>query len=473
MIVTHLVLPFGLAPELVKSSTRGEMRGRYVPGERLMAVISGRVVGKGEEIFSSGSRRIFQHWAFDCSGGEDIPLPWVQVKEGFSEAWRDRALKTPDDLDAWTTDGDAHPQQPDIYSVCCIEPFQESFYPFLVVCIPKNRTFRGEVELLASTPHLPTTMDGLSPIQALKNNQVAIIGLGSGGSAVALSLAAAGVGTLHLFDHDHLSLDNLHRHACDLRHVGRAKVLAMRDLIADYNLPAKVFSHDIDIVKEAEQLWEVAAKVDLLICATDTVPSRRLLNYVAVHTATPLVMGCAFENARIGEIIRVLPNAACYECVRRYLMSSGALVPGDRTGRGERISYARDASAPTPTAHTGTRVDISLIAALQSKVIITTLLRLPKIVEGNEDDAKAGGTAAYSEPDLPANYLAWGASVDAKNQEHREPFTFALPFSVNWFHLTRDEECPVCGDLGRGEDVDLDQRYADIMAAVQSVEEDN
>jgi molybdopterin/thiamine biosynthesis adenylyltransferase len=300
---------------------------------------------------------------------------------------------------------------------------------------------------------------------------VAVVGLGSGGSAIAVALAAAGVGTLHLFDHDHLSVDNLHRHVCDLRHIGRAKVRALRDIIADYNLPTKVIGHEVDVVQDAKQLWVAASEVDLLVGATDNTASRRFVNYVAIHTGTLLVMGCAFDNARIGEIIQVVPEvSACYECTRKYLIGSGALVAGNHIGESDRISYGGDEPLAEGESNTGTRVEVSLIANLQAKICIHILMYpMTASDAGSVGDAKQNGLARNA-TQLPANYLTWGVSADTENNSRGEPFAFDLPFCVNWLPIPRHEECPVCGLIGRDNEDDLGQRYADIMASVQPSE---
>src|SRR5437870_11572495 len=64
---------------------------------------------------------------------------------------------------------------------------------------------------------------------SLKDKHVAIIGLGSGGSAVADMLARAGVGRLTLVDPDILTEDNLKRHVLDASAVGKPKVLGIQE----------------------------------------------------------------------------------------------------------------------------------------------------------------------------------------------------------------------------------------------------
>ncbi|MBA3239809.1 MAG: ThiF family adenylyltransferase [Acidobacteria bacterium] len=230
----------------------------------------------------------------------------------------------------WITDG----QPPDIPdgetdSLCCLEPLEEGGVSVhLLVVFEDGSVTSGSVQTISAEPRLPARLDGLRPIQALTEKRVGIVGVGSGGSMAALNLAASGVGTLHLFDKDYLTTDNLFRHACGMRHVGRAKVHAVRSLIGDFDLPTSVSAYRQDVLGDATALWKAMDEVDLVLCATDNVISRRLVNYVCVRTATPLVMACTFRNAGIGEIIRVLPGeSACYECTRLTLREVGALEP--------------------------------------------------------------------------------------------------------------------------------------------------
>ena len=48
-------------------------------------------------------------------------------------------------------------------------------------------------------------------IEALQNSTVAIFGVGGVGGFVVEALARAGVGTLHIIDHDTVSISNLNR----------------------------------------------------------------------------------------------------------------------------------------------------------------------------------------------------------------------------------------------------------------------
>jgi molybdopterin/thiamine biosynthesis adenylyltransferase len=278
---------------------------------------------------------------------------------------------------------------------------------------------------------------------------VAIVGLGSGGSAAAVNLASAGVGTLHLFDKDELTVDNLFRHACDLRHVGREKVRAVKDLIDSYHLPTDVKTHNQNVVDNAADLWSVSAEVDLMVCATDNVQSRKLLNYLGVHAGVPLLLAAAFRNASIGEIIRVRPGeSACYECTRLSLSATGALqLLPDAEESESLVPYADESIGGDAEieSNRGSRADVAMVAALLSRMAIDTLL---------ESEAL--------EP-IPGDYLTWGGRAIL---DLAQPFNFERPFSTTWVHMKRAENCPVCGAFGKKLDQRTAEAYRQIMATL-------
>ena len=87
------------------------------------------------------------------------------------------------------------------------------------------------MQVLEEKPNPFKRIDGLVPLEEMKDKYIVIVGLGSGGSSIAMELAAAGVGILHLFYKDRLSSVNLFRHICDVRDLGRKKIDAVEDVI--------------------------------------------------------------------------------------------------------------------------------------------------------------------------------------------------------------------------------------------------
>lgn len=438
-----------LGKRSLDAGTRGWFGGSGVESEYL-AVVRFSQVEEGKSILAPASLRIMDHWAYFNGESSSKLIPWVSVKPGFGKALANPGRVRIEELTNWTSDG----QPPDLLesalsSLCCLEPIESGVVRvyLLVLWTENGRVSRGRVEYVPSLPRLPARLDGLRPIQKLVEKKVAIVGVGSGGSMAALNLAASGVGKLHVFDKDYLSMDNLFRHAGDMRHLGRAKVLAVHDLIGSYDLPATVEPHEVDVVDSAGSLWDVMDDVDLVLCATDSVTSRRLVNYVCVHTRTPLVMACTFHNARVGEIIRVLPGeSACYECTRLILRQAGALEEADtETGAAEApYGLTSGEDLGQGAANQGTRSDVSMVAALLSRVAVMTLLA---------DDPETER--------LPRDYMTWGARAETGLPD---PFTFERPFSVNWVEMRRRGDCPVCAMVGMPPGPEVDEEYEKITA---------
>jgi tRNA A37 threonylcarbamoyladenosine dehydratase len=114
-------------------------------------------------------------------------------------------------------------------------------------------------------------MDGAAAIRAA---HVAVVGIGGVGSWAAEALARSGVAALTLVDLDHVSESNINRqiHALDST-LGQAKVLAMRDRIAQIN--ARCTVHAVDEFVEPDN-WPqlLPAGVDAVIDACDAVKAK-------------------------------------------------------------------------------------------------------------------------------------------------------------------------------------------------------
>ena len=448
-LLLRLVIPEELGALSLKAGRRGYFQGSLIKDEHLGVALAS-YVNDENPIYAPGTQRLFLHWSWAYGSSIKKLVPWVEVKPGFAEAVAAEKVGKAN-LSEWTADGNAAPLWDEIIStVVCLEPTSEGQVVVKLIHVYGEKVSLGALHNVSGEPRLSPRLDGLKPAQSLRTKRVAIVGVGSGGSMAAVNLAAAGVGTLHLFDKDILTRDNIFRHACDLRHLGRAKVLAVKDQIENYDLPAKIITHEQDVVNHAADLWAATGEIDLLICATDSIQSRRLANYVAVRSRIPLVMACTFENAGIGEIIRIKPGAsACYECIRAALTKAGAMqLMSDAEESGSHVPYGRPEGREPELASTqGSRADVAIVAALLSRVAIITLL-----VDESEDDL------------LPQDYLAWGGKVT----ELPAPFDFKRPFSTNWVELERDEKCMACADVGKPVVREIETAFEAIMAGANA-----
>jgi tRNA threonylcarbamoyladenosine dehydratase len=115
---------------------------------------------------------------------------------------------------------------------------------------------------------------GMAGAAAIQAAHVAVIGIGGVGSWAAEALARSGVGELTLVDLDHVAESNINRqvHALDST-LGQAKVLAMRDRIAQIHRGCRVNTVE-EFVEPANWPALLPEGVDAVIDACDEVKAK-------------------------------------------------------------------------------------------------------------------------------------------------------------------------------------------------------
>jgi molybdopterin/thiamine biosynthesis adenylyltransferase len=262
------------------------------------------------------------------------------------------------------------------------------------------------------------------------------VGVGSGGSMIAVELAKAGVGKFVLIDRDRLEVANVTRHACGLGDVGRLKTLAVRDLIQARNPAAAVETHEFDILEDPQRLREVVSGCDLLIGATDSDPSRALVNRVAVEQRIIALFGRVLTGAYSGDVLRVRPHAgACLGCIFTAAVREArrSEISGMRQAR-ERLPDYTDEAQLEQAIQVGLASDIAPVAMFMVKLALTELLR-----------GQAGALASL-EMDFKRDFYTW---VNRREDLYRDfkPLGEGLPTILSWIPVSanRRPECSVCG----------------------------
>jgi len=155
----------------------------------------------------------------------------------------------------------------------------------------------------------------------LKKAKVFIAGAGGLGSVTATYLAAAGVGVIRVVDHDKVELSNLNRQVLQWdEDIGKEKADSAAEKLKRLNPGLKV-----EAVKEKisqANISQLVAGFDLIVDAMDNLPTRYLLNKVAIEMKIPFFHGAVhgFE----GRAMTIIPGeTACLGCVYR-----GAIVEG-------------------------------------------------------------------------------------------------------------------------------------------------
>jgi len=123
---------------------------------------------------------------------------------------------------------------------------------------------------------------------SLQSKRIAIIGSGGLGSSLAFALGASGIGEIHMIDFDEVSLHNIHRQvAFKVGDEGKNKAVLNADLIMQRSPYVKALAHECNFLEWTEKKIEV----DLIIDATDNLPTRGDINTYAKQVNTPWVYG--------------------------------------------------------------------------------------------------------------------------------------------------------------------------------------
>jgi len=122
----------------------------------------------------------------------------------------------------------------------------------------------------------------------LQTKKIAIIGSGGLGSSLAFALGASGIGEIHMIDFDEVSHHNIHRQiAFKIGDEDKNKAVVNAELIEQRCPFVKAIAHECDFNTWAEKNIEV----DLIIDATDNLPTRGDINTYAKNKNLPWVYG--------------------------------------------------------------------------------------------------------------------------------------------------------------------------------------
>lgn len=146
---------------------------------------------------------------------------------------------------------------------------------------------------------------------SLQDKRIAIIGCGGLGSSLGIGLGGTGIGEIHLVDFDEVSVHNIHRQiAFKTGDEGKSKAKKLSKLLEKRCPYVTTHVHECDF----EAFAKKGIEVDLIIDATDNLPSRADINAYAKKVGTPWIYGsveafngqvCFFEKSSF-EAFKVL-----------------------------------------------------------------------------------------------------------------------------------------------------------------------
>jgi molybdopterin-synthase adenylyltransferase len=159
--------------------------------------------------------------------------------------------------------------------------------------------------------HRQVQLWGEETQKSLQSKRIAVIGSGGLGSSLAFALGASGIGEIHMVDFDAVSLHNIHRQiAFKMGDEGKYKAKVCATLIEERCPYVKAYAH----VCNFDEFTQKGIEVDLIIDATDNLPSRGAINNYAKYKGLPWVYGsveafngqvCFFEEASFTELFKI------------------------------------------------------------------------------------------------------------------------------------------------------------------------
>jgi len=146
---------------------------------------------------------------------------------------------------------------------------------------------------------------GAAGAQRIRASHVAVIGIGGVGSWAVEALARSGVGRLTLIDLDHVAESNINRqiHALEST-LGQAKVLAMRERIAQINPDCRVQCIE-EFVEPDNWPGLLPAGVDAVIDACDQVRAKTAMAAWALRNKTLFITVGAAGGKRLAHKVDI------------------------------------------------------------------------------------------------------------------------------------------------------------------------
>jgi molybdopterin/thiamine biosynthesis adenylyltransferase len=147
--------------------------------------------------------------------------------------------------------------------------------------------------------------------RSLQDKSILIVGSGGLGSSLGFALGSSGIGTIHMVDFDDVSLHNIHRQiAFKTDDVGRNKAVLNTQLIEERCPYVKTIAHECRFSEWIEK----DIKVDLIIDATDNLPTRGEIAIYAQNQKLPWIYGsveafhgqvCFFEKSIFADTFKI------------------------------------------------------------------------------------------------------------------------------------------------------------------------
>ncbi|GII88926.1 hypothetical protein Ssi03_69160 [Sphaerisporangium siamense] len=270
------------------------------------------------------------------------------------------------------------------------------------------------------TARIDHLLDGFD----VRDVEITLVGLGSGGASLLLPLVMSGIRRWHLYDPDVLEPVNLVKHPATREWLGRPKVEAMKAWILDRNPEAEVDAH-ADDVRRSPGFETDARASSLVVCAVDDPVTRGWLNARCVETARPCLTGSVIRTGLGGQVYLYVPGqTGCFSCMQLVADRNHANLEDalDLTDEERRHRYGLGETGFTTS---GLAIDITMVASFQAHMAWSVV---------------AGGRSRYV-PRLTFNWLTLGIRP--------EKGVFSFHYQTNRMLVQPQRDCVLgCGGGG-------------------------
>jgi adenylyltransferase/sulfurtransferase len=150
---------------------------------------------------------------------------------------------------------------------------------------------------------------------SLKSKHIAIIGCGGLGCSLAIALGSSGIGNITLVDFDEVGIHNIHRQiAFTLDDNGKKKSKVLKQLLLKRFNDVLVDALDMDFDGFIDYSNQNKQKYDLILDATDNLPTRAKINNFSKEKSIPWIYGsvekfhgqvCFFDKSSFEDVFQI------------------------------------------------------------------------------------------------------------------------------------------------------------------------
>jgi len=166
---------------------------------------------------------------------------------------------------------------------------------------------------------------GVKGQEMLKNSKVLVIGAGGLGCPILQYLTAAGIGKIAIAEFDMVDESNLQRQVLyGSSDIGKLKSIIAKNHLEHLNslVEIEIFNLRID---ESNSL-NVFKKFDVIVDATDNLPSRYVINDFCVRLNKPMVHGAIYKYEAVISVFNY-NSGPTYRCFNPEVMDKSFINP--------------------------------------------------------------------------------------------------------------------------------------------------